>query len=77
MQLNIVVYSKSACPQCDNVKNLLKVKNIAFDEFRIDEEDQRQAFYESVGHQFGPCLRCSSMISVSAAWQGFRLPSPN
>ena len=36
-------------PQCDIVKNLLKATNIAFDELRIDEEDQRQAFYEKCG----------------------------
>lgn len=31
MQLDIVVYSKSACPQRDTVKNLPKVRNIAFE----------------------------------------------
>lgn len=61
MQLNIVVYSKSACPQCDIVKNLLKAKNIAFDEYRIDEEDQRQAFYEKCG----PSVRSMPQVFIN------------
>ena len=39
MPLNIVVYSKSACPQCDTVKSLLKAKGLAFEEIKIDDED--------------------------------------
>ena len=49
MQLNIVVYSKSACPQCDTVKSLLKARNLAFEEVLIDDEEQRLAFYAKCG----------------------------
>ena len=49
MQLNIVVYSKSACPQCDTVKSLLKARNLAFEEILIDDEAQRLAFYAKCG----------------------------
>ncbi|WP_077033780.1 glutaredoxin [Pelomonas sp. KK5] len=49
MQLNIVVYSKSACPQCDTVKSILKSKSLEFQEVKIDDEDQRKAFYEKCG----------------------------
>lgn len=45
MQLNIVVYSKSACPQCDTVKSLLKARSLGFEEVLIDDEEQRLAFY--------------------------------
>jgi len=61
MQLNIVVYSKSACPQCDTVKNLLKVKNIAFEEVKIDEEEQRKAFYEKCG----PSVRSMPQVFIN------------
>jgi len=47
--LKIVVYSKSACPQCDTVKMLLKSRSLAFDEIRIDDEQDRLAFYEKCG----------------------------
>jgi glutaredoxin 3 len=37
MDLKIVVYSKSACPQCDSAKMLLKARSLAFDEVKIDD----------------------------------------
>jgi glutaredoxin len=49
MQPKIVVYSKSACPQCDTAKMLLKTRGLDFEEVRIDDEAQRLAFYEKCG----------------------------
>jgi len=49
MPLNIVVYSKSACPQCDQAKMLLKSRSLAFDEIKIDDEAERLAFYAKCG----------------------------
>jgi glutaredoxin 3 len=45
MSLKIVVYSKSACPQCESVKMILKSKSLAYDEIKIDDEGERMAFY--------------------------------
>ena len=39
MELKIVVYSKSACPQCESAKMLLKSKSLDFEEIKIDGED--------------------------------------
>ncbi len=61
MQLNIVVYSKSACPQCDIVKNLLKAKNLAYEEIKIDAEEQRMAFYEKCG----PSVRSMPQVFIN------------
>ncbi|MDM4765757.1 glutaredoxin [Pelomonas sp. SE-A7] len=61
MQLNIVVYSKSACPQCDIVKNLLKAKNLAYEEIRIDDEEQRIAFYAKCG----PSVRSMPQVFIN------------
>jgi len=49
MELKIVVYSKSACPQCDSAKMLLKSRSLAYEEIRIDDESERLAFYEKCG----------------------------
>lgn len=49
MHPRIVVYSKPACPQCDTAKMLLKSRALAFEEIRIDDETQRQAFYAKCG----------------------------
>jgi len=61
MQLNIIVYSKSACPQCDIVKNLLKARNISFEEIKIDEEEQRIAFYAKCG----PSVRSMPQVFIN------------
>ncbi len=47
--MKIVVYTKSACPQCDTAKMLLKTRNLAFEEIRIDDEATRLAFFEKCG----------------------------
>jgi glutaredoxin 3 len=49
MKLNIVVYSKSNCPQCDTAKMLLKSRTLDFEEIRIDDEAERQAFFAKCG----------------------------
>jgi glutaredoxin 3 len=49
MTLNIVVYSKSACPQCDSAKMLLSSRALEFQEIRIDDEAERLAFFEKCG----------------------------
>ena len=61
MQLNIVVYSKSACPQCDTVKSLLKAKSLAFEEIKIDDEEQRMAFYAKCG----PSVRSMPQVFIN------------
>ena len=49
MDPKIVVYSKSACPQCDMAKMLLTSRSLAFEEIRIDDEAQRVAFFAKCG----------------------------
>lgn len=47
--MNIVVYSKSACPQCDSAKRLLQTKGLAYEEVLLDDEEGRMAFYAKCG----------------------------
>ena len=61
MQLNITVYSKSACPQCESAKMLLKSRSLAFEEIRIDDETERLAFYEKCG----PSVRQMPQIFIN------------
>ncbi len=49
MSLKIVVYSKSACPQCDSAKMLLKSRNLPFVEVMIVDEAERLAFFAKCG----------------------------
>ena len=61
MELKIVVYSTSACPQCDSAKMVLKIKSLAFEEIKIDGEAERMAFYEKCG----PSVRQMPQIFIN------------
>jgi len=61
MNLKIVVYSKSACPQCDTVKSLLKARNLGFEEIKIEDEAARMAFYEKCG----PSVRSMPQVFIN------------
>ncbi|WP_343631062.1 glutaredoxin [Roseateles sp.] len=61
MELKIVVYSKSACPQCDTAKMLLKSRGMPFQEILIDDEAERLAFYEKCG----PAVRQMPQVFIN------------
>ena len=61
MTPKIVVYSKSACPQCESAKMLLKSRTLAFEEIRIDDEAERIAFYE----RCGPSVRQMPQVFIN------------
>ena len=61
MELKIIVYSKSACPQCESAKMVLKSKSLVFEEIKIDGEAERMAFYEKCG----PSVRQMPQIFIN------------
>ena len=42
--MNIVVYTKSGCPNCVTAKNLLASKGLAYNEINLNKESERDAF---------------------------------
>lgn len=42
--MNIVMYTKSACPNCEHAKQLLQSKHISYEERNIDSPGERMAF---------------------------------
>jgi glutaredoxin 3 len=61
MSLQILVYSKSNCPQCDSAKMLLKARGLPFEEVRIDDEAERLAFYAKCG----PAVRQMPQVFIN------------
>jgi glutaredoxin len=48
--MNIKVYSKTNCPYCVSAKNWLKQRGYVYEEIVMDNDSERQKFYESVGN---------------------------
>jgi glutaredoxin len=46
--MKAVVWSKNACPFCDQAKNLLKLKGIEFEERNISQDWTREQLLEAV-----------------------------
>jgi len=42
--MNIVIYTKSGCPNCVTAKRLLDSKGIGYTEINLDKESERDAF---------------------------------
>lgn len=61
MNLQITVYSKSACPQCDSTKKLLQSRALPYEEILIDDEAERLAFYA----RCGPSVRQMPQVFIN------------
>lgn len=46
--MTAIVWSKNGCPYCDQAKNLLKSKNIEFEERNIEKDWSREQLLEAV-----------------------------
>lgn len=66
----LTVYSKANCPFCDQAKNLLKLKNIAFAEIRVDENSEARQFIVNEGHRTVPQIYKDGKLFVQGGYQG-------
>jgi glutaredoxin len=66
----LTVYSKKHCPFCDQAKALLKSKDIAFEEIKIDEDAQAREFIMEAGHRTVPQIYHNGKLFVEGGFQG-------
>ena len=66
----LTVYSKANCPFCDQAKNLLKLKNIEFEEIRVDENPDARQFIVNEGHRTVPQIYKDGKLFVQGGYQG-------
>jgi len=66
----LTVYSKNNCSFCVQAKNLLKSKNIAFEEIRIDEDVAAKEFIVDQGHRTVPQIYHNGKLFVEGGFQG-------
>ena len=66
----LTVYSKNHCPFCDKAKHLLKTKNIAYEEIKIDEDQEAREWLIGQGHRTAPQIYKGSELFVEGGYQG-------
>jgi glutaredoxin len=66
----ITVYSKNNCPFCDKAKGLLKLKGVAFQEIKIDEDSEAREFIVGEGHRTVPQLYKDGKLLVEGGYNG-------
>jgi glutaredoxin len=66
----ITIYSKNNCPFCDQAKNLLKLKNISYEEIKVDENPDARQFIVNEGHRTVPQLYKDGKLFVQGGYQG-------
>ena len=66
----LTVYSKNNCPFCDKAKYLLKTKNIAYKEIKIDEDPVAREFLIGEGHRTAPQIYQGGKLFVEGGYQG-------
>ena len=66
----LTVYSKANCPFCDQAKNLLKLKNIEFEEVRVDLVPEAREFIVNEGHRTVPQIYKDGKVFVQGGYQG-------
>jgi glutaredoxin 3 len=66
----LTVYSKNNCPFCVQAKNLLKLKNIEFQEVKIDEDAAAKDFVLGQGHRTVPQIYTGDKLFVEGGFQG-------
>jgi glutaredoxin 3 len=66
----LTVYSKANCPFCDQAKGLLKLKNIPYEEVRIDLLPEAREFIMSEGHRTVPQIYRDGKVFVVGGFQG-------
>lgn len=66
----LTVYSKNNCPFCVQAKNLLKLKNIEFEEINIEENPDARTFIVNEGHRTVPQIYKDGRLFVQGGFQG-------
>jgi glutaredoxin len=66
----LTVYSKNHCTFCDKAKHLLKTKNIAYEEIKIDEDQEAREWLIDQGHRTAPQIYKGQELFVEGGYQG-------
>ena len=66
----IVVYSKPDCKQCDYIKNIMKKRNIGFEEIILEKQSDRNKLYMKIDDEEGELVNIMPQIYVNDKYLG-------
>ena len=49
MSKNFAVYSKEGCPYCEKIEQVLKLSNLSYVTYKLDQHFDKDAFYGEFG----------------------------
>ena len=70
--MTIKVYTKNACGYCNMAKNLLKSKNITFEEVNIEDHPEAREFVINEGHRTMPQIYENNQLYVHGGYEGLK-----
>lgn len=66
----LTIYTKDHCQFCDRSKALLKLKNIAYEEIRVDLVAEAKSFLVAQGHRTVPQIYKDGKLFVEGGYTG-------
>jgi glutaredoxin-like protein NrdH len=66
----LTLYSKPACPFCDQAKNYLHSQAVQFEVIDITEDAEAMNFIKEQGHRTVPQIYKNSELFVEGGWMG-------
>ena len=66
----LTIYSKGNCQFCEKAKALLKLKDVAFEEIRVDVDSAARQFLVDRGHRTVPQIYRSGELFVEGGYNG-------
>ena len=73
----LTLYSKPACPQCDQAKRFLSTNNIPFTVVDITQNTASREFIMTQGHKSVPQIYLNAELFVEDGWTGLSKLSPD
>ena len=66
----LTVYTKNNCPNCVQAKNILKMKNVKFEEINVEENEAAFLFLQLEGHKSMPQIYEGKTLFVPNGQRG-------
>jgi glutaredoxin len=66
----LTIYSKGNCQFCEKAKALLKLKDVAFEEVRVDVDSSARQFLVDRGHRTVPQIYRGGELFVEGGYNG-------